>query len=200
MIGKTVWSLSAKAFEASRNEGVPRLARTAFFRVGVASFWMALTLEGRAFEVWRELRAQKIATRRWSIASAGGYCVDLWASCLARLRQIVLRHARSECQLVPAWSLPDSRKIRGLGLGSMWAVLCPFCREFHTHSPGDGRRTPHCCSGKDRKHYVLEFAGDLPAAYRARFHRSSKAGLPRLLHQWTEAASEHSDAVELLAA
>ena len=200
MNGKTAWILSAKAFEASRNERFPRLARSAVCHLGVALFWTALALEGRAFEVWRELRAQKPTAQRWSIGAIRDHCVDLWGDWVDRLREIVWRRGKGECLLVPAWSLPDSRKIRGLGLGRMWAVLCPFCHEFHTHSPGDGRRTPHCCSSKDRNLYILEFDGLLPAEHRARFHRSSRAGLPRLLHQWAETACENSETVELLAA
>lgn len=163
-------------------------------------FWVALAFEGRAFEVWREMRAQKVESRRQRIAALADYARDVWCRCIERVRDIALRRAKGQCALVPAWSLPDSRKIRGLGLGRMWAVLCPFCHEFHTHSPGEGRRTPHCCSSKDRNLYVLEFAGPLPAEHRARFHRSSRAGLPRLLHQWAESACENSEAVELLAA
>ena len=90
--------------------------------------------------------------------------------------------------------------MRGLGLGRMWAVLCPFCDEFHTHSPEEGRRTPHCCAERDRRSYALEFAGALPVEYRTRFYRSSKSGLPRLLHRWPEAGAERSEPVELLAA
>jgi hypothetical protein len=90
--------------------------------------------------------------------------------------------------------------MRGLGLGHMWAVLCPYCDEFHTHSPGEGRRTPHCCSERDRQHYVLEFAGALPAEHRTRFYRSSKSGLPRLLHRWPEANPQRSEVAGLLAA
>jgi len=90
--------------------------------------------------------------------------------------------------------------MRGLGLGRMWAVLCPFCDEFHTHSPGEDSRTPHCCNERDRRSYVLEFAGALPVEYRTRFYRSSKAGLPRLLHRWPETGVERSEEVRLLAA
>jgi hypothetical protein len=189
MRAKTAWACSAKAFDASRDEHYPRPLRHVFVRAGVVCFWTALTLECRALEVWREQRAQRAMVRRrlkkaWRTWSAH---VGDW-------------RGNGNCPAVPAWSLPDSPKMRGLGLGHMWAVLCPFCDEFHTHSPGDGRRTPHCCGEHDRLHYVLEFAGALPVEYRTRFYRSSKSGLPRLLHRWPGASDHRSEAIGLLAA
>jgi hypothetical protein len=117
-----------------------------------------------------------------------------------QLKELLDWRGRGRCLPVSAWSLPDSPKMRGLGLGHMWAVLCPYCDEFHTHSPGEGRRTPHCCSERDRQHYVLEFDGALPVEHRTRFYRSSKSGLPRLLHRWPDAGSHRSEAIGLLAA
>jgi hypothetical protein len=188
MRGKTAWSCSATAFEASRSERLPHVLRHVLVRIGVGCFWAALALEGRAVEVWREQRAQRNIVRRLRRAEA-------WAACkerLARLRDLLDWRSKSLCQPAFAWSLPDSPKMRGLGLGRMWAVLCPYCNEFHTHSPGEGRRTPHCCGEQDRRHYVLEFSGLLPVEYRTRFYRSSKSGLPRLLHRWPEPSLEHS--------
>jgi hypothetical protein len=190
MNGKTAWTCSARAFEASRNEQFPRLLRQALAQAGVACFWTALALERRALEVWREQRAQRGAVRRSRLAEA-------WRVSIERARAW---QGRGRALAVPAWSLPDSPKMRGLGLGHMWTVLCPFCEEFHTHSPGEGRRTPHCCGERDRQHYVLEFAGALPVEYRTRFYRSSKSGMPRLLHQWPETGVHRSEAVGLLAA
>lgn len=90
----------------------------------------------------------------------------------------------------------------------MWAVLCPFCRDFHTHSPGAGVRTPHCCSERDGQRYALEFAGQLPVEHRLRFYLSARAGWPRLLHQWPQPSHgmmeppgvPHGETVELRAA
>jgi hypothetical protein len=186
MRGKSAWSFSARAFEASRSERLPLLVRFICIRVGVVCFWTALALEGRAVEVWREQRAQRLMVRRQRRA-------ENWMACKERLvclRDLLDWRNRSLCQPVLAWSLPDSPKMRGLGLGRMWTVLCPYCDEFHTHSPGEGRRTPHCCGEQDRRHYVLEFAGLLPVEYRTRFYRSSKSGLPRLLHRWPEPGFE----------
>jgi hypothetical protein len=193
MRGKTAWSLSAKAFEASRSERRPYLLRHAFIRIGVVCFWLALALERRAFEVWREQRTQRALARRHQRAAA-------WKERIAGIRELLEWRGRAQCLPVFAWSLPDSPKMRGLGLGRMWTVLCPFCHEFHTHSPGEGRRTPHCCSERDRQHYVLAFAGALPVEYRTRFYRSSKSGLPRLLHRWPEPSFERSEPLGLLAA
>lgn len=181
------------AFDASRDERFSPLLRRVFLEFGVAGFWTALIWEGRAFEVWRDLRAQSASTRHLSFGAIRAGCVD-------RLKELLDRRARGQCPSVPAWSLPNSRKMRGLGLGRMWTVLCPFCHEFHTHSPGESCRTPHCCSDRDRNQYVLEFAGALPLEHHTRFYRSSKAGLPRLLHQWPETSCHHPGTIMLLAA
>jgi hypothetical protein len=182
MNGKTAWSLSAKAFETSRNEHCSRLLRPIFFQFGVTWFWVALALEGRAVEVWRDLRSQSTSAKRLKLAG-------VWASCADGLRETVLSDGQP-CQ-VPAWSLPDSRKMRSLGLGRMWAVLCPYCQRFHMHSPGEGRRTPHCCANRDDRHYILEFAGPLPLQHHRRFYRTSRVDLPRLVDHWSGTGLSH---------
>jgi hypothetical protein len=192
MRGKTAWACSAQAFEASQNPQFPRLLRHACVRAGVVCFWTALALERRALAVWREQRAERARIGRRPAAQA-------LSRCAARLWQR-LQWGGEQRVAVAAWSLPDSPKMRGLGLGRMWAVLCPFCNEFHTHSPGEGGRTPHCCGERDRRRYVLEFAGALPVEHRTRFYRSSKSGLPRLLHHWPETGVHRSEAIGLLAA
>ena len=195
MNGKTAWSLSAKAFETSRNERCSRLLRPIFFQFGVTWFWVALALEGRAVEVWRDLRAQNDSAKRLKLAG-------VWASCADGLRQAVMNDG--QFHRVLAWSLPDSRKMRGLGLGRMWAVLCPYCQRFHMHSPGEGRRTPHCCAENDDRHYALEFAGSLPLEHHRRFYRTSRVDLPKLVAQWPETCMEAKSAdllpAELMAA
>jgi hypothetical protein len=193
MNGKIAWICSANAFEASQNERFPLLVRGVFVRVGIAWFWAALALEGRALEVWREQRAERAETRPWGLSAT-------WSHRIGRLKALLVKQAKVQCSPVPAWSLPNSRRIRGLGLGSMWAVLCPFCREFHTHSPGEGIRTPHCCSERDGKEYALELAGPLPAEHHMTFYLSSRAGWPRLLHQWPQAPLYDPEPVQLLAA
>jgi hypothetical protein len=187
------WDWSTKAFEVSRHEHLPQALRRALIRAGDACFWTALALECRALEVWREQRAQRALVRKVSPKAA----TPRW---LERARSLLSWRSHARCATVPAWSLPDSPKMRGLGLGHMWTVLCPYCDEFHTHSPGEGRRTPHCCSERDRQHYVLEFAGAMPVEHRTRFYRSSKSGLPRLLHRWPEPEPERVQVAGLLAA
>ena len=193
MRGTIAWSCSAKAFEASRKERLPQPLRHICIRIGVVCFWTALVLERRALDVWREQRAQRALMREQRPAPT-------WTQWRARIREVLDWRSRAQCLPVLAWSLPDSPKMRGLGLGSMWTVLCPYCDEFHTHSPGDGRRTPHCCTERDRQHYVLEFAGALPVEYRTRFYRSSKSGLPRLLHRWPDPEVAQDEPARLLAA
>ena len=116
------------------------------------------------------------------------------------LKAMLARPDAAAAVAIAAWSLPDSHRARSLGLGWMWAVLCPYCDAFHLHSPGEGRRTPHCCSDRERGQYVLEHAGTLPLEHRARFYRSSMAGLPRLLHHWPERGARREDVSDLLAA
>lgn len=194
MNGKTAWSLSAKAFDTSRSERCSRLLRPIFFQFGVTWFWVALALEGRAVEVWRDLRAQNTSAKRLKLAG-------VWASCADGLRAAVLNDGQNRC--VSAWSLPDSRKMRSLGLGRMWAVLCPYCQRFHMHSPGEGRRTPHCCSDADDRHYVLEFAGPLPLQHHRRFYHASRLELPKLVAHWPGQCADGGPAelpAELMAA
>jgi hypothetical protein len=191
MNAKPVWAFAAVAFEASRRDSFPRALQGAFVQLGVASFWVALALEGRAWAVWRDQRALAGGARFSPLPG--------WYEIVDRVKQLLARQGGRGGMLIAAWSLPDSTRMRGLGLGRVWAVLCPYCQEFHTHTPGEGRRTPHCCSDQDRKQYVLEYAGALPLEHRARFYRSSKTDLPRLLRHWPETGHrEHG--VELLAA
>jgi hypothetical protein len=191
MNGKTAWRFSAMAFDASRDERCPRVVGPLFFQFGVALFWVALAVEGRAHEAWRELKTQNAGVRRSRLAS-------VWANCAQDLRDALLKSRAYPA--VTAWSLPDSRRMRQLGLGCMWAVLCPYCSEFHTHSPGEGRRTAHCCAHHEGRHYVVEFDGVLPLELQSRFYDSSKADLPRLVQQWAEADGRDTQPATLQAA
>src|SRR5262245_14455699 len=114
MRAKTAWACSANAFEASRNPQFPRLLKQALIRAGVAWFWVALGLEGRALEVWREQRAQRALVQHRRRFHA-------WRRRVDRVRERLGWRGRGYCPAVPAWSLPDSPKMRGLGLGHMWA-------------------------------------------------------------------------------
>ncbi len=181
------------AFDAARNEHCGRLLRPLFFQFGVTWFWVALALEGRAVEVWRELRLQSVSAKRLRLAG-------VWADCADGLRQTLLNKNSGQSLEVVAWSLPESRKMRSLGLGRMWAVLCPYCHRFHMHSPGEGRRTPHCCADRDNTHYVLGFAGPLPLQHHRRFYRTSRGDLPKLLDHWPETVCDEAQPAELMAA
>ena len=57
MLSRIAWDLCTRAFEASRDEGLSRPVRRTLQQFGVTWFWLALTLEGRVREVWREHRA-----------------------------------------------------------------------------------------------------------------------------------------------
>jgi hypothetical protein len=133
--------------------------RRAFLRFGVVWYWAALTLEGRALAIWRDLRAEGRKHRR-EFATAG---------------------SEEFADSVAAWSLPDNTRMKGLGLGRVWAVSCPFCAEFHTHAPGEGRRRAHCSTGSAPRGYVLQHAGEMPRALRERFRDGVRRDLPRFL-------------------
>ena len=74
------------AFDASRNEHCARLLRPIFFQFGVTWFWVALALEGRAVEVWRELRVQHASAKRLRLTG-------VWADCADGLRQTIVNKA-----------------------------------------------------------------------------------------------------------
>jgi hypothetical protein len=167
MTAKPLWVISAVAFDMSRRAGVPTLFQGSLLRLGVASFWTALALEGRAKDVWRDLRTQ-------------GPDGAPRAPVLEQLKEILGLRADG-CMRVPAWSLPENQKARGLGLGRMWAVLCPFCDDFHVHSPGEELCVPHCADDWDSAEYQLAFDGELPIEHRERFYRSCSRSLPRLV-------------------
>ena len=192
MKGKVAWVISAKAFEASQDERFAETLRRLLCRLGSFFFWTALALEGRALEVWREQRAERPAATTWSLAVA-------WSRWRDQLKRSDPNPVPEQLELATAWSLPDSRRLRGLGLGNVWAVHCPFCLDYHTHSPGEDRCVPHCCSSRDGCSYQLQFAGPLPVEHRVHFYLSTKAGWPRLLHQWPHDRRE-PEPLRLLAA
>jgi hypothetical protein len=180
------------AFDACRHERCPRLLAPLLFQFGVAWFWMALALEGRALGVWRDLKAQSAPEKRPRLAS-------VWAGCAQDLRDTLFKGTGAGCPEVQAWSLPDSRRMRALGLGCIWAVMCPHCSEYHMHSPGEGRRTAHCSAG-DTRHYTVAFAGALPLEHHTRFQHWVMAHLPRLVQQAGAHDQESPRAAEPLAA
>ena len=191
MNGRTAWSFSAKALNASQSERCSRLLRPIFFQFGVTWFWVALAIEGRAVEVWRELQGRTGSSGRLKVSG-------VWSNCAHGLREAVAKGNGPHEMRVPAWSLPD--RMRSLGLGRMWAVLCPYCNRFHMHSPGDGRRKPHCCGEHDERHYMVQFSGPLPLHHHRQFFRSSRADLPKFLHESPEDICDDGQGQDLIAA
>lgn len=155
MLSRSAWVLCSRAFEASRRDDISAPMQRLCQRAGVAGYWTALTLEGRAVAVWRDMRAEE--RRRRSNDEAG--------------------------HTVAAWSLPPSARMKGLGLGRVWAVACPFCSEFHTHAPGEGPRRAYCTHDAAPRTYVLQHAGEMPRELRERFCSRVRRDLPRFLYK-----------------
>jgi hypothetical protein len=162
MLSRMAWSLCSRAFEASRDTGITRPVRRSLQQFGVVWFWVALTLDGRALEVWRDYRT--VPARL-----AGGVPVQAL-------------EALGELPVLAAWSLPNNPKMQGLGLGRVWVVTCPFCRHFHMHAPEEGSRPAHCSDAlKGPALYALRYEGELPRGLWERFRLSAVDDKPRLL-------------------
>ena len=204
MCSTIAWGFCNMAFAASRDTCFPDAMRHVFQKFGVFWYWVALALEGRALEILGDLRAENAradAATLWLRAKTG--LRQPWLTCFgfARSAADVVRaqllslkrsgpagwHPR-----IPAWSLPNVRGIRGLGLGRAWVVACPFCHLFHVLTPGEGTRTAHCRNQPGSHAYHLSYAGDLPPGLRERFRLSISGDWPRLLVRWA-----HADAAEL---
>jgi hypothetical protein len=153
MFVRIAWGFCNQAFAASRQEHIPVPMQRLLRTAGVVGYWTALGLQGRAVAIWRELRAENRLRRQNEIAG----------------------HA------VAAWSLPSNTRMKGLGLGRVWAVACPYCAEFHTHAPGEGRRRAHCSPASSPLTYMLQHAGEMPRELRERFRQGVKRDLPRFL-------------------
>ena len=154
MLSQIAWGFCNLAFDASRDECFPDLMRGVFRRLGVAWYWAALALEGRAFDVWRELRAGPAAAAGTRDGFRAAHMLATACRKLTGARQRAgarvraLLPVRSRCEedvpSVAAWSLPDVARISNLGLGRVWVVVCPYCSEFHMHIPGEGQRAAPC--------------------------------------------------------
>jgi hypothetical protein len=203
MLSRIAWGFCNLAFDASRDECFPDLMRGFFRRLGVAWYWAALALDGRAFDVWRDLRARPAAglagpigmrAARTAARTIGAACrsvADARRSAPLRVRALLSGPSRgeaAECPSVPAWSLPQVTRIANLGLGRVWVVLCPYCNEFHMHAPGEGRRAAPCALAGAVEAYELVYSGELPCGLRNRFHRAVRQDLPKLLFEWQQRA------------
>ena len=166
MRSRIAWSLCTRAFEASRDDGLARPVRRSLQQLGVVWFWVALTLDGRALEVWRDYRGEPARGTRRLPAHAVGLHGEV----------------PGEMPVLPAWSLPNNPKMRGLGLGRVWVVTCPFCRRFHMHAPEEGSRPAHCGSRvTGAALYALRYDGELPRGLWDRFRLNVLTDKPKLL-------------------
>lgn len=190
MKASPLWACSAIAFQVSLRERVPAFVQDASLRLGVASFWAALAIEGRARQAWKDLQA---------LQAGAGDAGHRAASMVEDLKDLLLQ-CDGSCVATPAWSLPDSDRMRGLGLGRVWAVHCPFCEGYHVHSPGEETRTPHCRAETSDERYLLVYAGALPHEHHDGFCRSAKTGLPKFLLSGPVASSAPEPEVQPLAA
>ncbi len=180
MLEQIAWGFCKIAFDAAQDECFPDPMRRAFRRLGTLWFWLALLLEGRALTAICEGRRRRpagIAVREW---------LALLSRRLPRLRRPKADTAAIELPVVAAWSLPNLPHLQRLGLGQVWAVHCPFCRDFHTHVPGEGTRQPACAGGALPEAYKLAYAGQLPRMLHEAFRLSVWQTWPKLLLQWPQ--------------
>jgi len=189
MLEKIAWGLSKNAFDAAQDGRFPALMRRAFRRLGTLSFRLALSLEGRALAAVYEDSAKEPRLRalKGGLTTFGKHCLWRFSSPTAGAGAIL--------PLVQAWSLPNLPHLQKLGLGPVWAVRCPFCRNFHTHLPGEGLRAAACVSGTPAAAYALGYAGELPRVLHEAFRRSVEAW-PKVLLEWPQ----HDQASSLLEA
>ena len=181
MLEQIAWGFCKIAFDAAQDECFPEPMRRGFRRLGTLWFWLAVLLEGRALAAICERRAS-----RWLALTAG----------LTRLRQRCLKAlpakadkaevAAVELPVVAAWSLPNLPQLQRLGLGQVWAVRCPICRDFHTHVPGEGPRQAVCAAGTQADAYRLTYAGHLPRLLHDAFQASVRQSWPKLLLEWPQ--------------
>jgi hypothetical protein len=179
MLKQIAWGFCKIAFDAAQEECFPEPMRRGFRRLGSLWFWLALLLEGRALAAFCEGRSGESRARAFAHQLA-----LLMQGCLRRWRWP--QPQASEGPSVPAWSLPSLPHLQTLGLGDVWAVRCPFCRDFHTHHPGEGSRQPACASGAAPAAYQLVHAGELPRVLHQPFRQAMKQAWPKLLLAWPQ--------------
>jgi hypothetical protein len=177
MLSRMAWSLCTRAFEASQDRSIGWPLRRSLQQFGVVWFWAALAADGRALQVWRDYRREP----------ANG----------SAPRPLLMAELAGEIPVLAAWSVPNHPKMRGLGLGRIWVVTCPFCRRYHMHAPEEGSRPAHCraLAGAPAL-YALRYEGDLPRGLWDGFRANMTADKPKLLSPpyrdkhlaWLEAA------------
>ncbi len=177
MLAQIAWGFCKIAFDAAQDECFPELMRRAFRRLGSVWFWLALLLEGRALAAFCEGRRSGNGLAALKRVSA-----TLFGGCLRPFRTA----AAAAGPAVAAWSLPNLAHLQRLGLGPVWAVRCPFCRRFHTHLPGEGRRQPACRDAGGLEGYELVYAGELPRLLHEPFRLSISEAWPKVLLEWPQ--------------
>jgi hypothetical protein len=190
MLEKIAWGLSKIAFDAAQDRRFAVLMRRAFRGLGTLSFRLAVLLEGRALAAICEGPAKdsRLGALKGGLTTLGKHC--MW-----RFPAPATGAGTNLLPLVQAWSLPNLPHLQKLGLGPVWAVRCPFCRNFHTHIPGEGLRAAVCVSGTPAAAYALGYAGELPRVLHEAFRRSAEAW-PKVLLEWPR----HDPAPSLLEA
>jgi len=178
MLEKIAWGLSKFAFDAAQDGRLFVQLRRTLRGLGTLSFRFALLLEGRALAAVCEGSASE--TR---LGALKGGLTTLGKQCLWRFASPAASAGAHLLPLVQAWSLPNLPQLQKLGLGPVWAVRCPFCRNFHTHLPGEGLRAAACVSGTPSAAYALGYAGELPRVLHEAFRRSVEAW-PKVLLEW----------------
>jgi hypothetical protein len=179
MLTRIAWGFCKIAFDAAQDECFPELMRRAFRRLGSMCFWLALLLDGRALSAFCEGRRSRDRLVAFKAAPA-----RLFRRWLRALR--APPPAAAAGPAVAAWSLPNLAPLQRLGLGPVWAVRCPFCRAFHTHLPGEGRRQPACQDAGSLEGYELVYAGELPRLLHEPFRVSITEVWPKLLLEWPQ--------------
>jgi hypothetical protein len=182
MLEQIAWGFCKIAFDAAQDECFPEPMRRGFRRLGTMWFWLAVLLEGRALAAICERRASRWLALTAALASLRQRCLK--ALPLAKADKVDA--AVVDLPLVAAWSLPNLPQLQRLGLGQVWAVRCPFCRDFHTHVPGEGLRQAACAAGTQADGYRLTYAGHLPRLLHDAFQRSVHQTWPKLLLEWPQ--------------
>src|SRR5262245_26012566 len=191
MLEKIAWGFSKVAFAVAQDQRWPHWLRGTLRRWGTLWFWLARSFEGRALAAVCEGRPkraglQTVKTRLASLVGRG----------LGRIGWPLVNRTPDLVPLVQAWSLPNLPAWQKLGLGPVWAVRCPFCRNFHTHLPGEGLRQAACSLGTTTAAYALGYAGELPRVLHDAFRQSVGQAWPKVLLDWPR----HDGTSELLQA
>ena len=184
MLEKIAWGVSKVAFAAAQDRCLPHWLGGALRRWGTLWFWLARFFEGRALAAVCEGRPKR--------ARLNGGMARLASLARRGLGQIgwpAPNGAPDVLPLVQAWSLPNLPALQKLGLGPVWAVRCPFCRDFHTHLPGEGKRQAACSLDAIPAAYALGYAGDLPRVLHDAFRLSVGQAWPKVLLEWHEGAA-----------